>query len=447
MFLKKLLIANAIALMVCVSPAIANDARAVSLGGLALTHGQGVHGVLANPATLMHLQRRGQGVHLRFGASADLRDPGKFIESAIDNRNLAADITNSINQLDSAVIGFECGQAVLGNDPNVACLNNTGGLGADFQRVIEIMRTLSQQPMEVLAGVQGGFGYSKSRIPMTVHFNYSLAGAGVIGFSQNDLAYLSVLENALIDGTLTSGDIINSVVSGTQIIAINPNVDNILIARPQDVLTSQFGGTRLDRRQVGISLAHTFEVAGRDVDVGITPKVSSITTYRAAGTVASEFDLSTPSIADDFINSETNTVTFTLDVGATYSVNEKLAVSGVIRNLFPEIAPSSFDNFTIKTTPQMMVGAAYQFTRIKVNLDAALNAAEQDGVITHPFALGAEYGQGNYSLRTGISVDNGRTADKAALTLGFGLGPLQFGARVSSLNAIQAGAQLSYSFR
>jgi len=93
-----------------------------------------------------------------------------------------------------------------------------------------------------------------------------------------------------------------------------------------------------------------------------------------------------------------------------------------------------------------MLGAAYQLRHATLHANAALNSAERDGVITQPFALGAELGRGNYSLRAGISVDNGRAADKTAVTFGFALGPLQMGARVSSLNALQAGAQLAYSF-
>ncbi len=422
--------------------AFANDARAIALGGVALSNGQGVHGVFANPATLQHLKRRGQGFHLRLGAAGDFRDPGKFLETALDNTDLANQITNNINTLANSQL--ECNDLAA----NTVCLSNTQALGADFSRVLDIVNTISQKPIEILADAQAGFGYTKSAIPFAIHFGYTVSVAGEVGVSENDIAYLTVLENALIDGQLTVGDFSNSVVAGVQILSFNPNLQGpIEVVRPQDVLTSQFGGVRLDRRQFGISFGHTFQVANRSLDVGVTPKVSSITTYRASGSVASEFDATTPGITDQFLAAETNSTTFTMDIGGTYSLSDTVAMSAVLRNAIPETANSSFDSFTVKTTPQLLVGGAMQFNRFILHADAALNNAKRDGVSTQPISLGAEFGQGNYSLRSGISIDNGRSSDKAALTLGFGLGPLQVGARVSSLNAIQAGAQLSYSFR
>jgi len=175
--------------------------------------------------------------------------------------------------------------------------------------------------------------------------------------------------------------------------------------------------------------------------------VSSITTYRAAGIVASEFNATTSSFVDDFNNAETNTTSFTMDVGTTYDITDELGISAVIRNLIPESVGSSFDNFKFDSTPQLILGSSLFVGNFKVNADIAINAARQDGVLTQPLSMGAELGQGALSIRGGISVDNGRRVDKAAATLGFGLGPLQVGARLSSLNAIQASAQLSYSFR
>jgi len=202
------------------SPALANDARSIALGGSAITHGQGVHGVAANPATLMHLKRQGLSKHFRLGSAADFRDPGKFVETALDNSTLITDIENNINTIDNSTL--QCVTTAV--NENTVCLGNTAGIGQNFQRIIDILEQVSLQPVEVLAEVQGGIGLTSFKTPIAVHFKYSFAGAGEIGLSANDRAYLQVFEDALIDGELTVGDIADSVIAGTQILTLNPNL-------------------------------------------------------------------------------------------------------------------------------------------------------------------------------------------------------------------------------
>jgi len=423
--------------------ASATDARAIALGGSAISLGRGVHGVWSNPATLMHLSRQKDGLHLRLSATADVRDPGEFFESALDNQDIVEEITNNLSMLESNTLACISTDATLES----VCIQNTQGIGEDFQNIVSIARTVNQRPFEILAQAQSGIAISNSRIPIAIHFNYGFAAAGEVATTQNDIEYLTLLQEVLIDGELTLGDITNSLIAGQQILSINPNSSNFLeIDQPQDVLTSVFGGTQLERRQIGISLGYEFTLAGKQVDIGITPKFSSLTTKRASNMIAAEFDATTPNITELFRESEVSTTTFTIDAGATYAVNDKFSISLVGRNLIPERADTILPSFTISTTPQFITGVSFQHGSITYNADAALNTAEQDGVITQPFSVGAELGRGNYSLRIGGSIDTGRITDKAAFNFGFGLGPLQVGARVSSLNAIQAGAQLSYSF-
>ncbi len=444
MTFKKCVFIAATALTLVSTNSTATDSRAIALGGSAISLGQGVHGVWSNPATLLHLNRRGQGLHLRLGATADVRDPGEFFETAVDNQTIVADITDSINALEGNAL--ECLSVALSID--TVCIDNTQDIGEIFENIVNIARTVNQRPFEILAQTQAGLAYSSSRIPFAIHVNIGVAGAGEVATTQNDIDYLTLLQEALIDGELTVGDITDSVIEGQQILSINPASSNFLeIDEPQDVLTSVFGGTQLVRRQIGLSVGYEFTVANRSLDIGITPKISSLTTNRAANMIAAEFDETSPGITEVFRDTDVNTTTFTADLGATYLLNDDLSISVVTRNLIPEEADTVLESFTIKTTPQVIVGASLQLGGITLNADAALNTAEQDGVITRPFGIGAELGRGNYSLRLGGSIDTGRITDKAAFNLGFGLGPLQIGARLSSLNAIQAGAQLSYSFR
>ena len=393
----------------------------------------------------MHLNRKNRNVHLRFGGAVDFRDPGTLFDSVFEKSDLINDIENATDTLANSPV--TCISLDISSD--TSCLSGTEELGQDFESLVGEINSVSEQPIELIADARAGFGYTGGVVPFAFHFGFSIVVAGELIASDNDIEYITILQDALIDGELTVGDILDTAVAGgTQLIDLNSALDGTLdVADPEDVLTSEFEGTRTDRQQFGVSFGFSIPVAGRSLDIGITPKISSITTFRAEGLIATEFDETTPSIDEDFSNSETTTTTFTADIGGTYSITDSLAVSSVLRNLITETADTSNDSFKVETTPQLIIGGIYEFSRfLAINADVALNSAERDGVETQPLALGVEFGRGNYSLRGGVSVDNGRTEEETALTLGFGLGPLQVGSRISSLKAIQAGAQLSFSF-
>jgi len=435
---------GAVMITFLVSTATAGDGRSIALGGSAITNGKGVSGIFANPATLMHLNRQAKNVHLQLGAAVDFRDPGTLFDSVFEKDNLVDEIEDATNLLaDSPVTCI-----TLDISSDTVCLSNTAELGQDFESLLGEINSVSEQPIELIGDARAGFGFTGGRVPFALHFAYSIIVAGELIASDTDIEYLTVLQDALVDGELTVGDIIDTAVTGgQQLIDLSVASDGTLdVVDPEEILTSEFEGTRIDRQQLGLSFGFSFQVAGRPLDIGITPKISSITTFRSQGIIAAEFDDSTPSIDEDFDNSQTTTTTFTADIGGTYSLSDRLSISTVIKNLFPETADTAIDSFTVETTAQLVFGAVYEFSHFAINADAALNTARRDGVETQPMALGIEFGRGNYSLRGGISVDKGRTEEEAAITVGVGLGPLQIGSRVSSLKALQAGAQLSFSF-
>lgn len=434
---------GATVLALTTSTAIADDARSIALGGSAITFGHGVAGVFANPASLMRLSRRNKNLLISLGANIDFRDPGTLFDSVFEKDNLIDDIENTIDVLSDTEV--TC--VTLDASSDTVCLSNTAELGQDFESLIDEVNEVNGEPIELIAEAQAGFGITKGRLPFTLHFGYSVVVAGELIGSDNDIEYLTVLQDALIDDELTVGEIIDTAVAGVQLIDLSAAADGTLdVVDPEDVLTSEFEGTRVDRKQFGVSFGYSFNVAGRPLDIGVTPKISSITVFHSAGLIATEFDEATPSIDEDFTDSETNTTTFTVDLGGTYSLSDQWAVSSVVRNLITETATVDSSDFSVETTPQVIVGGAYQFSNFVVNADVALNSARRDGVETQPLALGIEFGRRNYSLRGGISIDNGRTEEQAALTVGFGVGPFQFGTRISSLKALQAGAQLSFAF-
>lgn len=424
--------------------AIAGDARSIALGGSAITQGRGIPGVFANPATLMHLKRKSKKVHIGLGVNVDFRDPGTVFDSIFSKDTLVDDIETATDVLgDSQLLCDTLDNISL----DTVCLTNTGALGQDFADLINEINEVSGAPIELIGQAQSGLGFTKKRLPFALHFGFSIVGVGELIGSQDDIEYLTALQDALIDGELTVADVIDTVVAGTQLLELSDLLDGTLdVLELEDVLTSEFEGTRVDRQQVGISFGHSFKVANRLLDIGVTPKFSNLTIFHTAGVIAEDLDDDTPSIGDNFNDSETSTTTFTADLGATYALSDRFAVSSVFRNIFSESVTTSIGGFRVETTPQVIVGGVYQFSNFLINADVALNSARRDGVETQPLALGLEYGRKNYSLRGGISVDNGRTEEEAAFTFGFGLGPFALGSRISSLKSIQTGIQLSFSF-
>ncbi len=76
-----LCVSTALTMFVC-GAAVAADARSISLGGSAIANGQGVHGALENPSSLMRMNSQQQRLHLHLGFSLDARDDAGLVETA-----------------------------------------------------------------------------------------------------------------------------------------------------------------------------------------------------------------------------------------------------------------------------------------------------------------------------------------------------------------------------
>lgn len=438
------------ALLIAATPASALDARSTALGGSAIAAGAGVHGTLENPATLMRLQRDGQRIHLRFGASLDVRDSGELIDIATDesNEDLIESIEDGIANLDNQVANPVCGQllvadAITGNaidssNENTVCVDDTGALGSDAARVLDILNLIDGETIDARATTDLGFAMTSSSVPFAIHLQASVTGFGKPEVSEDDRNYVGTFADVLEDSQVVVGEIDANV--------LNVVGDALAVQQPEDALTSEIKASILVRQQFGLSFATTLPVAGIDVDFGITPKFSKLRAFNDDLSVADVFDETAEDLADQFEDSEVSASSFTMDLGASASVNDlPLRVAAVLRNLIPESIATE-NGFEFETTPQLIIGGVYDLGVVSINADLALNSAKVDNFETQPIALGIEFGTRLLAIRGGISMDAAREDDPTALSLGFGLGPLQVGARVAGLNAAQASAQLSFSF-
>ena len=156
------------------STAIASDARTIAIGGSAITHGLGVAGVFANPATLMHLKRKNQNVHLGFGVDVDFRDPETVFDSVFEKDNLVDDIESATDVLEDSPI--TC--ITLDISLDTVCLSNTEELGQNFESLIDEVNDVSGAPIELIAEAQTGLGFTGGRLPFALHLGYSFVAAG-----------------------------------------------------------------------------------------------------------------------------------------------------------------------------------------------------------------------------------------------------------------------------
>jgi hypothetical protein len=421
-------------------PAWSSDARSIALGGSTVANGYGVHGVMENPASLMAMKRRKEKFHFLVGVAAELRDTGSAIDTLTDDKNqgLIDDIGTEIDILSNKQT--QC-DPISGNGSDT-CVDGTQAVADVSAQLLEILNVVDDETLDGQARFDLGMALSQSTYPMAVNVLISATGTGKPNIAAGDRAYIEEFQDLLGDDLLTLDEVRGS--SFMQVSALGVPLG---VQQPEDVLRSEAQGGLLVRTQLGLSFATTVKVGKVLLDAGITPKFSSLKARNLVVRVQEEFNDATASIEDRFNDSEVTESSFTFDAGASLALTRfPLRVAAVLRNVVPE-SISTTDGFDFDTTPQLVLGGLFQQGLISVNADIALNEGKVDNFETQKMGIGVEYGTTRFAIRGGISHDVARPADSTALSLGFGLGPLQVGARLTGLQSLEAGAQLSYSFK
>lgn len=417
-------------------PALAFDARSAALGGSAIANGTGVHGALENPSSLMRMQRDQQRFHIHLGVSTDIQDDAGLIDAAIDNESLAEDLETEIDAISGRVI-----TCPITSTPETVCLNDTQRLANLSQTVLDIMNRADNKPIKASATADFGVAYTASALPIAMHYRQSVTGRAQSDIVDADLAYVDTFATVLADDVLTFDELTNAVP-----LTISDDGQTLSVSQPEDELQSDAQSSALIREQMGLSLATSFEIAGLNLDFGVTPKFSELRSSSLNTSIGERFDDEAESLQDQFEANEVIDNSFNIDVGASANLDfMPIRVSVVARNLIKESIKTRED-FVFETTPQLIVGGAFQLNSLTLSADLALNEAKLDNLETQIMALGVEFSNPLFALRAGISHDNARTADATALSLGFSLGPLHIGGRITERESAQAGAQLAFSF-
>jgi len=176
----------------------------------------------------------------------------------------------------------------------------------------------------------------------------------------------------------------------------------------------------------GVAVARTFEVAGKSLSVGITPKIQMIETFNYR-IDASDFDEDNQE--DDFTDasfrrSDSN---FNVDAGLLLEATDNVAVGLSLRNLIStdiESVTTLGEMYTYSLEPMATVGASWKAGPLTL-------AADYDLTETEPFdfapgsrfvGVGAELGWRWAQLRAGYRMDL-EDEQEDVVTAGLGFSP------------------------
>lgn len=428
----------------------AKDARSVAMGGAVIANGNGAHGVQSNPASMMQMHRRGETTHILLGFSGEARADSDLVDTVTDsdNETIFDDLEDEIENLNNQSI--TCNPFTASDD--TVCIANTDPISVLSDRILNILDVLEGETVAGHLQTDIGIAFTHTDKPYSVNFSVSGTFSGTSDIPEGDRIYIGQFAE-ILEGDLTFGEVNNQ--EQPDFITFDDTTGTVDVVLPDEndpttgeaVLNSSGQAAALIRVQLGLSLARTLVVAGYTVDIGITPKISSLRAADVSTNIQAELDDTSRSIQDRFDDSENTESSFTVDLGfSTKLPTLPIQLAAVVRNLVPESIETE-NGFEFDTTPQLSVGAAYQQGRFNLTGDLALNSAEVDNFETQKFGVGIEYGTQKYAIRAGIAHDSERDEDATALTVGFGLGILQVGARVSEVESTEVSAQLSYSFR
>ena len=161
-------------------------------------------------------------------------------------------------------------------------------------------------------------------------------------------------------------------------------------------LTSTATGRGLLLTELGIAMSWGVELFRNKIDVGFTPKFVQGTTYEYNGALGNS-QLGTTE------RKENEDWQFTMDVGMSKALSDKVKLGLVVKNLVPlDFSTKSGGN--IKIQPQLRAGAAYRSAKWgywALDVDMLENKSIGGGDNTQYLSLGGEWHVKAWALRAG----------------------------------------------
>lgn len=181
-------------------------------------------------------------------------------------------------------------------------------------------------------------------------------------------------------------------------------------------LTSTATARGVSLTELGIAMSWGVELFRTKIDVGFTPKFVQGTTY--------EYNATLGNSQQNSDRQENTDWQFTVDVGVSKAMSDKLKLGLVVKSLLPmEFSTQSAGHINIQ--PQLRVGGAYrsvQWGYWALDLDVLENKSIGGGDNTQYLSLGGEWRVTNWALRAGYKQNLVGHSDfaKGVVTMGIG---------------------------
>ncbi|MDX1452589.1 MAG: conjugal transfer protein TraF [Oleiphilaceae bacterium] len=391
------------------------DSRAFAMGGVGVASARPAAASFYNPALLAVKQKEksdGFGLILP-SISVAGTDQDELVDSIDDfDDDFLTPFENAIDAIEQDIDNLQ--------NPN------TTGSRAEFDsRLADLNQELVRiDGQKVLADL--GLGISVQFPSETLGIGTFVSSSANISLTLNyeDEQYLSVTLPAQVQDAIDNNDSSRITYDETD---------------PNNNLQSNVRGVGIATTQAGVTLARNFEIQGRNVAVGVSPKVVDFRVFDYTADV-DDFE------SDDISDSEEKDTSFNFDVGvASYldDHNRWLAGFSVINVLSQELTtndtqilgptPFTVEGVTIELQPTVTAGISYSRDSYILSADLQLNkhdkveARDQNGQMQEllparqMIGFGAEYDAfETVQIRLGIR-DNLEGDLDPVLTAGLGL--------------------------
>lgn len=413
-------------------PFLPGDPRTLGMGGASTAAADGPNAVLYNPA-LASPGMRGysSGVTLPTvgGTVADRED---FFDAYddFDDSNVIERIEGDIRAFNDT---FGMIQTRIDNDEYQTTQeleSDINLLSGDLSQVddtrVELedrVAAMSDKPVTFELRGSGAFGTQLGQWGTGIHYEGRAYGGGLFSLDDTDFD--------LVDSTFGQAagivDCLEDAASGQTV--DDQRLEECRNSSLPDEQTAdnfnstfQFQGALM--REFGFTLARDFQVGGRELAFGVTPKLVEVETYDYVVTVQDEanVDLGDREQSHDNVN---------VDLGFALPLSDHLRMGATVRNLFSQ-SYGTVEGREIELEPQARAGLSYDrrlFT-LAGDLDLTENQAMGFGPETRFLSLGGELRPLSWlHLRAGYRMNLASSdliEDVASVGFGLSPGPIRF---------------------
>ncbi|MCP1726258.1 hypothetical protein J2T60_000223 [Natronospira proteinivora] len=439
---------------VLAEPYLPSDPRALGMGGASTATAEGPNSVLYNSALASPNMRNYRSGFAFPTLGVSVADRDNFIDAYddYDDSNVVDRIGDDIGTFNNT---FEMIRARIDDDAydsnealesDIALLSNDlGQVSMTQEELEERIAAMSDKPLTFDLRGSGSFGTRIGQWGTGLHYQSRAYAGGAFQLDPNDFG----LVGSAFDQASGIVGCLEEAAEGS-----DPDQDRLEECRDRELPDDQtvdeflsefqFQGAILS--EFGLTFARDFQIAGREVAFGVTPKVIDVSTFDYVVGVQDERDVD----IDDRERSHGSL--FNVDLGFAMPIRDDMRIGATVKNLIPETFETIEGN-EIDLEPQVRVGFSWDrrmFT-LATDLDLTENKPMGFGPDTRFLSLGGELRPLQWlQLRAGYRMnlaDSDIIDDVASFGVGFAPGPVRVDLGVaSSSREVAAYMQFGLSF-